>query len=247
MGDSDKPTDPQLYNFKDHSADLQEILDRESVGRVVVVGHDAGAVAAQRFYLFQPKNVVGMILLNVAYKHPSYQPFDLPKLIQLMRQLFGYDAWAYWDYTSSDRAAGIINKNPVLMYEALHGDRPDWMKTVLGNFGALEAYTKGEMERVPVKAYAKPGQEEWVEHNVQSKVENEIPPERLKMNFPVMFIACTDDAACRAEMMKPAVAAGLLPDLETNWLNCGHWSPLERPGEISGMIISYMSRHFSAA
>src|SRR6266536_104479 len=73
-----KPTDSSLYNYRDQSKDVSEILDAENISSVIVIGHDWGSIFTQRFYLFYPERVVGLILVNLAYIPPNHDtPFDL--------------------------------------------------------------------------------------------------------------------------------------------------------------------------
>src|SRR4051812_49284682 len=64
-GETSKPTDMSLYNYRDMSADLVEILKSEKITQVICAGHDWGAGVASYFFLFYPHLVAGLILLSV--------------------------------------------------------------------------------------------------------------------------------------------------------------------------------------
>lgn len=57
-GETSKPTDPQLYSWRDLTADAIEILDAEHLPSVIALGHDWGSTLCQHLYnlFLQPGN-----------------------------------------------------------------------------------------------------------------------------------------------------------------------------------------------
>lgn len=82
------------------TSDLYEILDAESIDKVVVIGHDWGSFLAARFYLFHQARVVGIVLLNVAYSPPTPNgpPFDLEAMLEMTEKNIGRPLFAYWQH-----------------------------------------------------------------------------------------------------------------------------------------------------
>jgi pimeloyl-ACP methyl ester carboxylesterase len=161
---SDKPKDTKLYAYKDQADDLAEILKAEKAQFTIIIGHDWGSVVAQRTYLHKRELFSGVILLNTAYMLPSDQPFDLAAVNELTNQAWGYPQFAYWEFFMAPDASEIIEGNLERMWQVLHGDVQDWMKTLWCAPGAMRAFLLGN-EDVPLKAYAQ--KLEWKDHFLQ--------------------------------------------------------------------------------
>ncbi|KIW51872.1 hypothetical protein PV05_10554 [Exophiala xenobiotica] len=261
-----KPLDTALYAYSGMADDLREILDAEGIGKVIAIGHDWGAVMAQRFYPFYPDRVAGIVLLNVPY-HPPSKPgdpkFDLQAINSLLKEMFGAPLWTYWGFFTAEDGPRLMRENLERVYEAQHGDVQDWVFKMFCVPGAWRTYLTGT-ESVPLKAYAK--EKRWRDsflnqfekdgfeapvqwyramiENVQYEVECKIPLERHKVDVPVLFVGCTQDANNRADLIEIPQKAGLLPDLEVKVLDCGHWSPMEKPGEVSTCIREFLTSRF---
>lgn len=76
--------------------------------------------------------------------------------------------------------------------------------------------------------------------NVQSKSDATIPREKLVIEVPLLFIACSEDAVCLREMMVPAERQGLVPNLKEIVIDCAHWSPMEKPDEVAQHIKEFL-------
>lgn len=88
--ESSKPTESASYALNLMAKDLCEILDVESLGRVIALGHDWGSILAQRLYNFYPERIQGLVMLNVAYVPPSGRPLDLDRMLEMMTKVIGY-------------------------------------------------------------------------------------------------------------------------------------------------------------
>lgn len=67
-GGTDKPFDVSEYSTKKLSADLAALLDHSGVKAgdpVIVVGHDWGSFVAQRFALWHPDRLKGLVMYVV--------------------------------------------------------------------------------------------------------------------------------------------------------------------------------------
>ncbi|PSN61807.1 epoxide hydrolase [Corynespora cassiicola Philippines] len=265
-GDTSKPTDPALYAYSLIAQDLQEILQAEDISSVVVIGHDWGAAMAQRFYLHKRNMVVGVVSLNVAYLVPNpSQKFDLDAVNQISEKAYGYPLYPYWELFTAEDGPALVNKNLDRMYEAMHGDPKDWMRTLFCNYGAMKEYITGQRERVPLKKYAH--EERWkkdffgrferdgfeapfcwykaMKNNIQDEDDAKIPDGNYKIEVPVLFIGATGDAVCRIDIIEAGKKQGLLPDLEEKVIESGHWSPMEKPEEIATLMKDFLGRRFA--
>jgi soluble epoxide hydrolase/lipid-phosphate phosphatase len=260
--DTSKPLNPTLYNYSSMSADLIDILDAEHVQTVTIIGHDWGSIMAQRFYPFHSSRVDKLILLNVAY-HPPSKPgdpkFDLQTANEMLTASFGAPLWTYWDFFTSPDGPDLMRANLQKVYEAQHGDVENWSFQIFCVPGAWRSYLTGS-ESVPLKPYAQNPRYihsflqqfqrdsfeapiQWYKAtilNVQYDIEITIPLEKHMINVPVLFMGCTGDANNRVEFIEVAKGKGLLPDLRVEIVEAGHWSPLERPEEVAGLIAGFI-------
>lgn len=260
-GGTSKPTDPNEYNGKLMANDLYEILDDEQIKQIIPVGHDWGSFMAQRAYLWNPERSDGLILLNVAYRPPSQEPFDLQATNELTERLVGYPLYAYWELFTAPDGAKVVHSHLESLYTALHGDAENWMKTMFCVPGAFRKYLE-EDKTVSVKEFAKDpafkkyflerfqrdgfdGPLCWyraTKDNVQYNQEKDLLNQDFVINKPVLFIGASGDAVCLTaaiHQVKP-----LLPDLVVDEVQAGHWSPYETPKAVSDILVNWLKEKF---
>ncbi|KAF7194967.1 Epoxide hydrolase A [Pseudocercospora fuligena] len=170
FGDSSKPVDASLYNYKTQSTSISQILDLEKVpNNVIPMGHDWGSATSQRFYLYNKHRCIGLCLLSLAYQIPSSQPFDLKTANEETSKRFGYPQWEYWNFFCRDDAANLMRKNIERFYEVNHGNFPSpipeekgrdiWMREMFCTPHAMDDYVtqSGAWSNriVDLKPYAK--------------------------------------------------------------------------------------------
>lgn len=257
-----KPLDSALYNYAGMADDLREILDAENIDKVTTVGHDWGSLMVQRFYAFHSDRVNKIVLLNVAYHPPSKlgdPKFSLEAGNKMLQAMFGAPLWTYFEFFTSQDGPSLMRANLQKVYEAQHGDVENWGFKIFCVPGAWRAYLTGA-ESVPLKQYAqesrwkdsffkqfqKDGFEapiQWYNamiNNVQYEAEVKIPLERHKIDVPVLFVGCTQDGNNRVDFIEIPQKAGLLPNLAVKVLDCGHWSPMEKPTEVAEFITEFL-------
>jgi soluble epoxide hydrolase/lipid-phosphate phosphatase len=256
---TDKPTDTNLYAYKDQAEDIADILINENAKNTIVIGHDWGSALAQRTYLHKRNLFSGVVLVNIGYLVPSDQPFDLAAFNSYTESVIGYPQFSYWDFFISPDAADIIENNLERMWQALHGDEEDWMKKIFCVPNAMRDFLLGT-EQVPLKDYAKqpinkdrfmdqfrPGEfasalqaYKAAVGNVQHESDATISRNELDIRVPLLFIICTKDDVCTPGLMEPAKQHGLVPYLKEVTIECGHWSPLEKPDEIAKYVKDFL-------
>ncbi|OBT77548.1 hypothetical protein VF21_04576 [Pseudogymnoascus sp. 05NY08] len=233
---TDKPTDTNLYAYKDQAEDIADILINENAKNTIIIGHDWGSAIAQRTYLHKRHLFSGVVL-----------------------KVIGYPQFSYWDFFISPDAADIVENNLERMWQALHGDEEDWMRKIFCASNAMRDFLLGT-EQVPLKDYAKqstykdqfmqqfqPGEfasslqaykaAAW---NIQHKSDAAISRDELDIKVPLLFICCTKDAVCTPGLMEPAKQQGLVPYLKEVTMEAGHWSPMEKPDEIARHIKDFL-------
>lgn len=261
---SDKPQDTRLYAYKDQVDDIEDILKNEGDTSAIIIGHDWGSALAQRAYLHKRELFRGVVLLNTGYMVPSNQPFDLAIVNEITQKTLGYPQFSYWEFFTAPDAAAIVEGGLERMWQVLHGDVKDWMKMMFCVPNSMRNFMLGTQE-VPLKPYAKQPKwrDRWMQQfkadgfssslqmykatvsNVQTKSDSVICEGNLAIEVPLLYFICTQDAVCVPEMMAPAKTLGLVPNLTEVVLECGHWSPMEKPDEIATHLRIFVSREFS--
>ncbi|EME80137.1 uncharacterized protein MYCFIDRAFT_31012 [Pseudocercospora fijiensis CIRAD86] len=148
FGDSSKPIDTKLYNYKTQSTSISQILDLEKVpNNIIPIGHDWGSATSQRFYLYNKHRCIGLSLLSLAYQIPSPNPFNLTSANEETSQRFGYPQWEYWNFFTHPDAANLMRKNIERFYEVNHGNfidensgRDVWMREMFCSPHAMYDY-----------------------------------------------------------------------------------------------------------
>ncbi|KAK4956218.1 hypothetical protein LTR10_005739 [Elasticomyces elasticus] len=257
---TDKPTDTNLYAYKDQAEDIADILSNEKANDTIIIGHDWGSALAQRTYLHKSHLFSGVVLVNIGYMVPSKEPFNLAAFNSYTKETIGYPQFSYWDFFLALDAVDIVENNLERMWQVLHGDVEDWMRKMFCAPDAMRKFLLGT-EQVPLKQYAKqpecidrfmqqfvrPGgfasalqSYKAVVQNVQHRSDATIPTEDLTIDVPLLFICCTDDAVCTRELMDDAKQQGLVPRLTEVTIKSAHWSPIEKPAEIARHIRNFL-------
>ncbi|KAI1860125.1 hypothetical protein JX265_010049 [Neoarthrinium moseri] len=264
--DTSKPTDPTAYNYVDHTGDIVEILDAENVNKVVSVGHDFGAIIAQRLYIHHPHRVEGLILLSLGYVLPSASPPNLEKANAQFEAAFGYPAFAYHEFLLSDDAPALLRANVDRFYYAMHGAPRDWMKQIWCTRGAMSKWLRDRDWQVELRSYAQdPALRRTFEErfqrdgfegplcyykamysSMQYDTTKDLDKDRFVVRVPTCHVTCTQDPICRPELSIAAKNGGFLPDLEEHTVDSGHWIPLEKPEGVAKLMDSFLQRRFLA-
>lgn len=141
----------------------------------------------------------------------------------------------------------------------MHGDVEDWMRKIFCVPNAMRDFLL-RTDQVPLKDYAQ--QAEWKERfmdqfrpgeitstlqwykaaawNIQHRSDATISKEGLEISVPLLFICCTKDAVCKAELMDTAKQQCLVPHLKEVTIESAHWSPMEKPPEIAQHITDFL-------
>jgi pimeloyl-ACP methyl ester carboxylesterase len=259
---TDKPIDPEAYNLKDQTADMCDILDKESIEQVVPLGHDWGSSFSQRMYIYHPERCIGLINLNVAYRPQSRGSPDLDAMVKLMEAAIGYfPHWYLFLFSDPVEGPQLTGAHIESLFAALHGEPETWLDTLCKKDGIrdwlkedrtqpVQAYATDDLKKKFVERFSRDGFTAplmWHRaamegyHGVE---EAKLPKERFVVNVPYLFVAGNRDVMnLPGEIMVPE-KAGLLPKLTKKNVDSGHWSMLSHPKEVGEAVISWLVANF---
>jgi len=69
-GKSGKPRRVNAYRFENNARDLYEIVKREGISKVIIMGHSSGGMIGLNFYKLYPERVAGLVLMSSNYTNP---------------------------------------------------------------------------------------------------------------------------------------------------------------------------------
>ncbi|CAG9942463.1 unnamed protein product [Clonostachys rosea f. rosea IK726] len=264
-GETSRPTDAKEYAWPKMAGDAVEILDAESLTKVISLGHDWGSAMCQRFYNYHPSRVSGLVMLNVAYMPPTGQ-FDLDETNKATKAAFGVGLLEYWHFFTAEDAAEIMTKNLDSVYSVAFGDPMSWLENWCSPGGMRNFISNGRTQ--PVSPYAtdehkrdfesrfKPEKGGFAsslcwyraaKEGVQSEAEKSIPDESKIVNVPAFFWGGEDDQVCRPVALQGSIAAGLLPKVKSVVRPGGHWALLERPADLGEDLVSWLRETYKSS
>lgn len=263
-GETSKPTDPQLYSWRDLTADAIEILDAEHLPSAIALGHDWGSTLCQRLYNFYPARVAALITVNVGYMPPSGMgKFNLDTVNEITRRQYGYGLLEYWHFFTAEDGVRIMNDNLESVYCMAFGQPVTWLETMTAPGGARRfvgggctqdtlPFATGEhksdfLERLSWDGgFAGPSC--WYKaftFGVQDEADGLVADVNKVVHVPVLYWGGEGDVVGRPDRLKPVIEAGLLKDVKCVTREGGHWALLERPEVFGEDILTWLEERFA--
>ncbi|RMY65992.1 hypothetical protein D0863_08746 [Hortaea werneckii] len=227
-----KPTDLKAYDYRLMCQDMLDILAAEGIeDNVITIGHDFG----------------------IAYMPPMPQALDPDAFFHLGQQEDGSARYIYWELFTSPEAPKLFAQHNEAVWHALHGAPDDMVKQMFCFKEAFKNFLLQDRTDVDLRPYAQDTNlhDAWIQDfstevqweasfawynsfisGVQTSVDKTIPPEKYRLEMPVLFISCDGDAVNPHSTIDGPKDAGLLPDLTEEELHSGHWCPYEKPEEL---------------
>lgn len=80
----------KLYSFKQVSNDIAELARQLGCSRIILGGHDWGAIVVYRVALWHPELISSLFAVCAPYRAPSSQRIDLKEAVKTVLPNFGY-------------------------------------------------------------------------------------------------------------------------------------------------------------
>ena len=256
-GETGGPDAVEAYDIHHLTGDLVGLLDALGIERAVFIGHDWGGTIAWMTALLHPSRVAGVIGVNTPhYPRPSTAP------VARLRAMFGDTHYmvAVQQSDELDRAlAADVRRTFTQIVRS--GTPPDAaLSGWLGNGGRMR--TLGEVVAGPpmpgapllaaadlspyVEAFTRTGFTgglNWY-RNLDRNWATTPHLSGARIIAPALMVTAEWDV-----LLPPAAAERmrqLVPDLETVMLpGCGHWTPIERPVELTELVIGWLRRRIA--
>lgn len=249
-GGSSKPENYEVYRSKLMAHDIKEILESESISKVIGVGHDWGSFLVQRFYLFHREMVEALVIINVSYVVPGIH-FELERWDALTQN------W-YWNFMIEDRAPALMDTKAGNIWDLIHSPpevsdnyfrKQDAFKNyiIAGDDEKPQAYATDEMKAEFVERLSRDGFDapaQWyraMAFNIHYDAEKSLTPQEKVVTVPVFFFGGTKDTVCSPQMLDIPAKAGLLPHLFVKTVEAGHWPMLEKPDDFGKSVVRWIN------
>ncbi len=251
---TDHPAAVGAYSLLHLTGDVIALMDALGEESAVVAGHDWGAPVAWHAALLRPDRVRGVIGLSVPYRPRGSRP-----PLAAMRSLLG-DGFYMVYFQEPGRADGELARDiPDTFRRVLYaasGSAPALMPVIPPGRGFLDvcpdpAVLPGWLTEADIGVYAAEftgagftGPLNWY-RNLDRNWELTAPWHHAPVTVPALFVAGerdfvisrlgSGDLASQLRETVPRLRdAILLP-------GCGHWTQQERPAEVSGAMIEFLS------
>ncbi|KAF8335852.1 Alpha/Beta hydrolase protein [Cantharellus anzutake] len=251
-GKTDKPTDVAALAYKTQSDEIVQILDKEGVNKVILVGHDFGGALAPRFAQYYPDRATGLVLASLPYAPPAPTGLNPDLLLQKFKPILGYENVGHIKYFAHPDSAKELNENLETFVSLLYGDPAQW-KTHLTPVNALSTHIKEEHRKheswlskedkeTIVQFLAENGLEGptlWFKaatSEVNVAAEKTITSPRLTL--PFLSISPVHEATYPPPILK--AQAALAENFTIIHPDTGHWPFEQQPKEIAVQVLKWV-------
>ncbi|KAK1224640.1 hypothetical protein PQX77_012442 [Marasmius sp. AFHP31] len=259
-GNTDRPTDPEMYKSSLISRDIVDILDAESVdNNVVVVGHDWGSKIASRLGNYFPERFSAFGFFAVGNLGAGSLKFATPysAALNLTKAVLGYENFGYWDFFARRGAHEILENRLESLFSLVHSANAIEFIEYWSPLGKLEAWVTNdrrsnstvwtpEEEAHYLQAFSLPDAVEaslaWykiVVSDIEAQDNKNIPSENLVIQKPVFFGAALQDFVAIAPVQIKATL-----DTSANsticLYNAGHWVHWQAKDEVNRDLLGWI-------
>ncbi|KAK7031680.1 Esterase/Lipase [Favolaschia claudopus] len=258
-GNTDKPTDPNIYTGSGFAQDIVDILDTEGVKHVVAVDHDWGALPVSRLINYYPQRVSACVFLGGGYMASYAEGSHFLAHSAMTIEKFGYDAYAYMRFFVRPDAAEIIEKNIDAFIGLTHPKTKQLLEDHLCVEGGARAYIESNTV-TELPAYMS---QEDTEHlrtallsggmsaplcwykamaeQVYAKDDAKISGAAAYIHQPLLFVAFPDDLLA-VPSMGDAVHAKYAkgPVTRKELIGAAHCGAESHPDELNDILLEWL-------
>ncbi|KAI0196558.1 Alpha/Beta hydrolase protein [Xylaria flabelliformis] len=257
FGDSSKPTAIKEYNLRNIADHIAQILDAENLPDVIGVGHDWGAGILSRCAVFQAKRFNKLVFISVGYTAPGIF-FDVDAINEDGLKNYGYTPFGYWYFFNSYDTAGIISQNLESFFHLLYPTDSSRWGTDFAQITAARAWLaankttelppwlSAEDKATFLREYSQPNVTisslnyyKALLRGVQAAGEASLTDEDRKLKVPVLGIAGADDLVTLPGTLVGETEAWAAAGFEERIIQAGHWVMLEKPDEVSQILVDF--------
>ncbi|KAI0731466.1 Alpha/Beta hydrolase protein [Fomitopsis betulina] len=254
-GESDKPVDWTLFQFKAMAGDVVDILDAENVEKVIVVGHDWGSMLTSRLASYYPERCKAYTFVAIGYS-PTSADFDYEASLTATKQALGYETYGYWEFFFEDGAEKIIEEHLDSWLSLMHPFDPTLWKTDVAVRGTMKAWLLGD-KHAPLPSYLTEEDKKHFTDRIRSggiasalnwykgfargisAEDKGIPEANQTITKPVLFIACKKDYVCVPLLY--AKTNKYCKDLTVKEFDTGHWAQLQAPDQFNADLLEWIN------
>jgi epoxide hydrolase A/B len=248
-GQSSAPPEVADYDLLTLCADIQGAMDLFGHRRVVMIGHDWGAVVAWHLALLEPERVSQLVTMSVPFAGRSRRP-----VIEIMRELYA-DRFNYILYF---QAPGVAEKEldadiertlRLFMQDqdVFLQKKPASAKLLEGVPlpGKLPAWCSQQDLDVYVQTFANDGFRgplNWYRNFERNWQRTEFLAGRQVLQ-PTLFLIGDRDPVGVFEAHTLKRMPDVVPNLQQSVLaNCGHWIQNEQGPKVNELLLGFLGR-----
>jgi len=253
-GETDRPAAVRDYDIHHLTADLVGLLDALGLERAVFAGHDWGGIVVWHMPLLHPARTAGVIGVNTPYfPRPSAPP------VTLMRALWGDNYYIVHFQKPGEADAALARDVRRVFTQLVRSGVPlaetrtprhgrNLVEVVTGSEPPGRLLLSEDELQIYVRAFERTGFTGGINwyRNLDRNWETTPQLAGAKVEVPALMVTAEHDPVLRPELAE--AMRDLVSDLETVMIpGCGHWTQQERPAELSGIMIDWLTRRFRSA
>lgn len=217
-GESDKPRTDTGYSKRLLAEDIDALLVKLGLEKVIVVGHDIGMMVAYAYAATHPGKVRGLVTAEA----------PLPGLEPLWSEMLNSkDSWHLGFHAEADLATLLVSSHV-----------REYLTSFYKKFGRFEAFSETEVNEF-VRAYSAPGAVrggcEWY-RGLQTDVVEFAKFLKRKLPMPVLCLCGGIDSLPFAKLTAEAIGTNARA---RHIAGAGHWLAQEQPEELSSILLEF--------
>lgn len=217
---SSKPRGVDAYHLDVLALDVQELLNAARADKVVLVGHDWGALVAWRFAMDYPERVAKLVIMNVPHPARTSAGFLMPR--QWLK------SWYIAAFQIPWLPESFIRRNARLVAEGLRAS-------------AVRKYAFSDEDLdVYANAIAQPRAMHCAINYYRALVRSGFWLPLKRIEVPTLMIWGENDIALSKELTYGTEK--WVSDFRIHYIpNCGHWVQNEAAEQVNRLMLEFIS------